>query len=81
MRVARFKGLLGRFDSAGKLQEATVTIDRGDRALFAVRVKRKRRQYELPLAFVAEMACHHVLRAEVAEKRKAKAAKRKAAGR
>ena len=63
MSVARAR-VAGRFD-AGRLQEATVTVDRR-RLLFSVRPLRRRRAYELPLALVAEMVCLRVIRFELA---------------
>ena len=52
----------GRIDGA---DGATVTIDR-ELALIAVRPKGRRRTYELPLAFVAEMILAKVVKQELA---------------
>lgn len=76
MRPARFR-VSGRFDSASRVQEATVTIDR-DTKVFKVRPLRRRRSYDLDLATVASMVCQQIIIYEVMEKRRAKAAARKA---
>lgn len=76
MRRARFK-VLARLDEASRTQAGTVTIiisDRGEDT-FNVRPKRRRREYVLPLSFVASMVVKHVLKVELQEKRKAKAAR------
>ncbi len=72
-RPARAR-VVGRFDTA-QLQEATVEIDRV-RGLFSVRPLRRRRRYELPLALVAEIVCLRVIRAELVEKKRERAAKK-----
>lgn len=56
---------------------ATVIIDRA-RGLFAVRPLRRRREYVLPLATVAEWCVWSVARVELREKVKAKKAARAA---
>jgi len=53
--------VLGRIDGAAG---ATVTIDRKLR-LFTVRPKGRRRTFELPLAFVAEMVVAKVVKQEL----------------
>jgi hypothetical protein len=78
MSIARAR-VVGRFD-LGTLQEATVTIDRS-RLLFSVRPLRRRRAYELPLAFVAEMCCLRVIRAELLERRRERQTKRRSKNR
>lgn len=76
MTISRFKVFSGgrKFDGKG---EATVMINR-DNNLIAVRPARRRRIYELRLEDVAEIIIWRVLRAEMADKKKAKAAARKA---
>lgn len=75
MRRARFKvAWTTRLDGA---REATVTIDR-DRMLFAVRPLRRRREYVLPLAAVAEMVVWRLVNLEAREKRAEKVRRRKA---
>jgi hypothetical protein len=73
VRPARAR-VMGRFDSASALQQATVTIQRvnGAGGLFSVRVFHKRRQYELPLGVVAEMVCQRIIKGEVFQARLAK---------
>lgn len=63
-----------RFDGTS---QGTVTIDRGS-GTFAVRLYRRRRAYELPLAFVAQLIAERVMKAEAREKVAARKAKRKA---
>lgn len=53
----------------------TVTIVRGAK-LFRVRPYRRRKTWELPLAKVVEMVVDRLIRAELTEKRKARAAAR-----
>lgn len=53
--------VLGRIDGA---QGGTVTIDK-KLGLIAVRPKGRRRTYELPLAFVAEMIVAKVVKQEL----------------
>ncbi len=76
MRQAKFR-VYGRFDSAGAAQVATVTVDR-DTKVFKVRPLKRRRTYDLDLAAVAAIVVQRVIWFEVMEKRKAKAAARKA---
>lgn len=52
-------------------QAGTVTVDRAS-GLVSVRPKGRRRTYEVTLGAVATMVCQRVLRAEVAERRKAR---------
>jgi hypothetical protein len=52
-------------------QYGTVTIDRNS-GTFAVRPKRRRREYVLPLSTVAEIVCARIIKAEVAAARAAK---------
>jgi len=77
MRRARFS-VLARLDDASRVQAGTVTVtvsDRGDDT-FAVRPKRRRREYTLPLSFVAAMVTKHVIKVELAAKRAERKAKR-----
>jgi hypothetical protein len=67
---ARFR-VVGRFDMASKMQEATVTVDR-DARTFEVRPLRRHRTYVISLAAVAELVVRRIIAAEVAEKKKAK---------
>jgi hypothetical protein len=60
--------IIGRLDT-GRPQEGTVTIDR-DSLLFAVRPLRRRREYVLPLATMAEIAVARVIKAELADRKK-----------
>ena len=68
----RFR-IIGRLDAASRPQEGTVTISRTS-LTFAVRPLRRRREYVLPLATVAEIVCQRILRAEVAERKAARKA-------
>lgn len=76
MRCAHFR-VTGRFDGA---QVATVTIEHHDdgRAFFRVRPLRRRRAFELSLSDVARGVIFDVVRRELAEKRRARAAARRA---
>lgn len=67
MSKAKFK-TYGRFDGANT---ATVTIDR-NADLFSVRPLRRKREYTLPLAVIAEMVIWRIVKAEAAEKLAAK---------
>lgn len=58
-------------------REGTVTMDRAA-GLISVRPLRSRRTYELPLSAVADMIVLRVVRFELGEERKAKAALKKA---
>lgn len=58
--------VVGRFDRAFPT-EATVVIDK-HAGLISVRPFRRRREFVLPLARIAEYVVHTVIRAEVAEK-------------
>jgi hypothetical protein len=71
-RRARFR-VYGRLDGAS---QATVEIDRASEIL-TVRPFRRRKVYTLPLSTVAEMVIWRIARAEAAEKRAAKKARRK----
>lgn len=73
MSRSHFKAF-GQFNGTNA---ATVTIDRSS-GVFSVRPRARRKTYELPLAFVAELVMWRCLKAELLEKKKAKAAKRKA---
>lgn len=53
--------VLGRLDN---VQGGTVTIDR-ERGLIAVRPKGRRREYELPLSYVANMIVARVVKEEL----------------
>lgn len=76
MSVARAR-VVGRFDMASQPQEATITIERAA-GLFSVRPLRRRREYTLPLAHVAEWVVRSILMREHREKLAAKKARRKA---
>lgn len=67
---ARFR-VIGKFDIA-RTQEATVIVER-ESLLFKVRPLRRRREFVLPLANVAEIVVAKVIKAEVAERRRKKA--------
>jgi hypothetical protein len=71
---ARFR-IVGRLDHAARVQAGTVTISRTS-GTFAVRPLRRRREYVLPLATVAEMVCQRLIRAELLERRAAKKRRR-----
>ncbi len=71
---ARFR-VLGRLDRASALTEGTVTIER-ETGIITVRPLRKRRTYSLTLGEVATWICQTIIRAEVAEKRARKRARR-----
>lgn len=71
MSTARFR-VFGEFDH---VHEATVVIDR-NAGVFSVRPLRRRRTYELPLAFVARVVMERIIKAEAAEKRAARRKKR-----
>jgi hypothetical protein len=75
MAIARFR-VQGRLDSAGRLQEGTVTIDRAAE-LFSVRPLRRRKVYTLPLSTVADMVCQRIILGEASEKRRLKREKQK----
>lgn len=72
---ATFKVFSGRREYNGRA-EATVTIDRGNN-LVMVRPKRARRTYEMRLEDLAAIVIWRSIKVELAEKKKAKAAKRK----
>lgn len=72
---SRFR-ILGRLDSAARTQEGTVTISR-TALIFSVRPLRRRREYVLPLSVVAEMVCQRIIKAELAEKRADRRARRR----
>lgn len=74
--TARFR-IMGRLDGAGRPMEGTVEIDRAA-LLFAVRPLRRRRVYRLQLGDVATLVVQMILKAEAAEKARAKAAARRA---
>lgn len=78
-RPARAR-VLGRFDHASRIQEATVTLNRAA-GIFEVRPLRSRRSYDLPLGVVAEMVVQRLIKAEAFIKRMEKGKKRKAARR
>lgn len=73
MSVARFRVAFPR--PLDGVSEATVTIDR-TRQLFAVRPLRRRREYVLPLAAVAEWTVWGVAKAEQRERERARKAAR-----
>ena len=74
MAIARFKAI-GQFDQS-YIQKATIEIDRNAN-LISVRPKGRRRIYTLPLSAVAEIICWRVIKAELIEKKKEKALKKK----
>lgn len=76
MRAVRLRVEGAALDTA-RPQAGTVTIDR-DAALFSVRPLHRRRVYELPLATVAAMVAHAVIKQEVAQARAVKRAGRRA---
>lgn len=67
MSLARFR-IFWRFDGT---TEGTVTIDRGSSVL-SVRPYHRKRTYDLPLAFVAQLVAERVMKAEAMEKKAAK---------
>ena len=77
MSTARFR-VYWNFDGT---REATVEIDRVV-GTFSVRPHRRRRTYELPLAFIAQLVAERVIKAEVfkrsMEKAKSRAQRRRA---
>jgi hypothetical protein len=75
--VARFD-VLGLLDMASSYVHGKVEIDRASN-IFTVRRSRSRKRYSLPLSTVADMVVRRIVLAELAEKRRAKAARRKAA--
>ena len=74
-RASRFR-VVARLDGA-RATVGTVTIWR-DADMLAVRPLRRRRTYALPLSVVAQMVVERVVRAEIAERRRERAARRKA---
>lgn len=74
MARCRFR-ILGRLDLS-RPQEGTVTVERGA-LLFGVRPLRRRREYVLPLATVAEMVVSRVIKAELAERQLLRKASRR----
>lgn len=76
-RPARAR-VVARFDRSVPC-EGTVTMDRAA-GLLTVRPLRSRRTFELPLSVVADMVVLRVVRFELAEAKKAKAALKKARG-
>jgi hypothetical protein len=70
---ARFR-IIGRLDRA-HMQQGTVTIYR-EAGVFSVRPHARRREYLFPLATLAEIVVARVIKAELAEKRAAKKARR-----
>lgn len=75
MSVAKFR-VVGSLDNASRASAGTVTIDRVS-GLFTVRPYKRRRTYVLRLSDVATMVCRRIVLAELAEKRRQKAARRK----
>jgi hypothetical protein len=63
--------VVGRLDSASRVQAGTVIISRTS-GTFTVRPYRRRRTYVLPLSTVAEIVCQKILRSELAERTAAK---------
>lgn len=74
-RVAKFK-VYANLD-LGRPGPGTVTVYR-EAGTFAVRPKGRRREYSLPLATVASMVVSKVVKAEVAEQRRDRKARRRA---
>ena len=72
MSISRFK-VSWRFDGT---EGGTVTIDRASN-IIAVRPLRRHRTYALPLAFVAQLVCERIIKAEAQEKRAAAKARRR----
>ena len=72
-RAARFR-VVGLLDMAGSATEGTVTIEDG---LFTVRPLRRHKTYTLPLSTVADIVCQRMVRAELLQKQKEKAAIKK----
>lgn len=75
MSLAHFR-TLAELDPRGRPIVATVTVDRA-RQLVMVRPLRRRRTYDLPLGVLAEFVYQSVIKAERAEKVKARKARRK----
>lgn len=73
-RQSRYS-VVGRLDMASRMTRGTVTINR-EAGLFTVRPLRRRKLYELPLSDVATMVCQRIVKAEIFQKRLAKAAKK-----
>lgn len=65
----------GKFDKVQE-QVATVLVDK-DADLFSVKPLYRRRDFCLPLSVVAEIVVSRVIRAELLEKKKQKALKKK----
>lgn len=59
----------GTFDYSSKLQKATMTIDRSS-GMVRLRVHRRRKVYEVPLAAVAQLVFHKAVQQEVEENRR-----------
>jgi len=74
MAIARFK-TSGHLD-ASYTQDGTIEVDR-TAGLISVRPKGRRRMYTLPLSTIAEIICYRVIRAELLEKKREKAKKKK----
>lgn len=66
-RLSRFR-ITGRLDMSTP-QSGTVTIDRAA-GLFSVRPMRRRREYVVPLAAVAEMVVSRIIKAELADQKR-----------
>lgn len=74
MSIARFK-TIGLFDHS-YVQQGTVEIDRNAN-IISVRPKGRRRTYTLPLSTVAEIIVWKVIKAELLQKKREKAKRRK----
>ena len=74
MSIARFE-ILGRFDGH-KVTRGTLAVDR-ETGLISVRPHRRRKVYQLPASFVAEIICQRCIRAEVNQKKKERELKRR----
>jgi hypothetical protein len=67
---------MGQLDGAGGARKGTVIIERSA-GLLHVRPFRRKRVYTMPLSMVADMVCKRILLNEAAERRAARASKRR----
>ena len=74
-RLARFR-VVGRIDMASRTGAATVTVDRAT-GIVEVRLLRRRRTYQMPLADVARWVVDVNVRAEIRERKARKKAARR----
>ena len=68
--------VFARLDDASRAQHGTVVIDR-ETGHTVIRARKRRRTYELNLSDIATLVVRQLIRQADAERRKAKAAKRK----